>query len=63
MIINWIGWSNNIWNERDLYNGMIYTKEKLREMKFEEREREWMKKREWECWTWIKIVYEKETYM
>ena len=44
MIINGIGWSNNIWNERDLYKGMIYTKEKLREMKFEEREREWMKK-------------------
>ena len=43
MIINWIGWSNNIWNERDSYKGMIYTKEKLRELKFKrgrERERE-----------------------
>ena len=43
MIINWIGWSNNIWNERDLYKGMIYTKEKLRELKFKrgrEKERE-----------------------
>ena len=43
MIINWIGWSNNIWNERDSYKGMIYTKEELRELKFKrgrERERE-----------------------
>ena len=40
MIIDWVGCSNNIWYEWDLYKRMIYTKEKIRENKiWRERER------------------------
>ena len=50
MIIDWVGCSNNIWYEWDLYKRMIYTKEKIRENKiWREREKEREEGYENEC--------------
>ena len=57
MIIDWVGCSNNIWYEWDLYKRMIYTKEKIRENKiWREKERE----REGEgrgIWKWMSTMW------
>ena len=54
MIIDWVGCSNNIWYEWDLYKRMIYTKEKNKRKSNLKREREGEGRG---IWKWMSVMW------